>query len=315
MTHRNKRSMLLASACVGLLMAATPAKAVDLGWDAFFEGRFLFGFGDRPLGGIEADASVPSYGPLFSDQGEGPGGAVGIGYRFRDGWRAGASITFNRIEGVGSDGIADLNPIFPVVIAQDLSQETENFLLDFEVGKDFGIGEGGVITAFGGLRIGWIDRNASNELDITLGIPAPPIPVITLQRDDDFFGMGPRVGMRASYPLGDGFAIEGGASASLLYGRQESSIGVAVLGYSYDIFSTDENRLSMGLDGELGVSYLLDETFKITMGYRVDAQFSALNNQLLPEGALGGSLPGFLYGEEKANMLSHGAFLRGSFSF
>lgn len=71
----------------------------------------------------------------------------------------------------------------------------------------------------------------------------------------------------------------------------------------------------MGLDGELGVSYRLETNFKVTLGYRVDAQFSALNNQLLPEGALGGTLPGFLYGEEKTHMLSHGAFLHGSFSF
>lgn len=121
--------------------------------------------------------------------------------------------------GIGTSG-------FPVQYASAHWKLRLN-MIDGIVGREYGITSCLTLKPYIGLRAAMIDQRFDvkyvantvengREFSLVLG---QPIDKITMK--SDFEGVGPRIGMDASYDLGCGISLYGESAASLLWGMQE----------------------------------------------------------------------------------------------
>lgn len=111
-------------------------------------------------------------------------------------------------------------------------------VLDLVVARDFTLGSCFNVTPFAGLRGAWLKQKvrghfiasetgilseSSSSSSSSSRSSSEEITFSTLEEKNkqDFWGVGPEIGIEADWKFGCGFSIYGGASAALLYGRYE----------------------------------------------------------------------------------------------
>ncbi len=153
----------------------------------------------------------------------------------------------------------------------------EHTKVDFQVGKDFGLGMFGNNsgTSIFSVGIRYAQFNARTNIDFYTSTKYfATTGAARLTRS--FVGVGPMISWEASAPISDdGFAIDWGAEVAVLFGRQKTRLAVVYNdGYSY---STERHRnvTVPEVGGFMGLSWTCpDAPAKVTFGYKVDALFN-----------------------------------------
>lgn len=156
----------------------------------------------------------------------------------------------------------------------------EHWVVDFAIGRDFGLGNANAQWKLG-LRV--VDLRArltaSGVSNTTGGTPAVVFNPFTIQQDATFVGVGPRFGVEGSTPLAQGWSFDWLAGAAVLLGeRHTSQTALTAIGGAPVLIgqATEQTTAVFNVDGQAGLSYWLNPNLKITASYRVDAYFNAL---------------------------------------
>ena len=301
---------------VGLLAAPGPANAqageTAPGFTLEVEGQLVFGASDFAAG-LVPDFSPSGYHVLERDEGDGWGGALAIGYAWRNGWSA--AVRYRRLE--ADTGGGPVEPIvvpfvpsldivpggFPFPLADVLTRvESNASLLDVLASKDIP-GGAGRLELFGGLTYATVDR------DITL-IDCS-CSGLAVHYGSTFEGVGPKVGFRGGIPLSGGLHLVGSGSAAVLFGTSEFRNSMSQPdGFGLDIAPVkDKDSRTVGaFDAEAGLAFPVGAG-TLTVGYRIDAWLQALDSdQRVSEDFLFLGIPPI--GDRHDDFVEHGPFAR-----
>lgn len=145
--------------------------------------------------------------------------------------------------------------------------------LDFEVGRDIGVGETGAnVRFFGGVRFAEFEQTAENHFygDFT----------VTEDWESRFRGIGPRVGADVDVPAGENISMNFSGSGSVLWGetKTQTILNVTDNATRFTVFddhvtSSSADRAAYNLEGEVGVSAHGDG-ITVTAGVRGEAWFN-----------------------------------------
>jgi len=300
-------TIALAAASSAALAADLPVKAPpvtppprDL-WTWWFEGGAfrteqdaLFGL-SAPLTGIS-----PKWGWEA---------AVGFDYRmaafspyhlsgqFRYGAAKRSSGLFTRTEsffGHTSNGTPGSRSTSPIVGTGTGSGQVKehHWLVDFAVGRDFALGTGMTQVKFGVRVAELYSKLTANEF--FLGSFGPGSTTvsgnISFSNRSKFLGVGPRLGIDGSVPIGGSWSLDYLGGVAVLIGQRklDATTSTAQLLYnggpttiildssSASSLSSSNTAAIFNLDAQLGISYWVTRTFKMTASYRFDGYFNAL---------------------------------------
>lgn len=189
-------------------------------------------------------------------------------------------------------------------------EETQHFILDFQAGKDVGlgiVGETGSSTLNFGIRLAQFREKADTNMTAQINVPHKYSNGTNLSaymhEARSFHGIGPSIAWNGSLPilgsLSDGLAADWGINGAVLFGRQKTRIKRhteedAFAGISYVtptplvIFTQrthlthssyrSRNVIVPNIGAFAGISYRLGGRGKIALGYRADFFFGAMDS-------------------------------------
>jgi hypothetical protein len=225
--------------------------------------------------------------------------AVWSPYHFSGQFRYGAA---KRNTGSLSQSAILANPVF--ITAAGTSARTTAFLtgsgsseikehhwlVDFAVGRDFGLGAGQAQVKLG-VRVADLTSNTRGNGTIcggtttSFGPPcfggSPITGVFSFTSRSRFLGVGPRLGIDGSHPLFGAWTLDYLGGVAVLFGDRKldassnmslvlnPTTGPAFLNVSSAIHSSD-NAAVLNLDGQAGISYWINQYFKLSASYRAD---------------------------------------------
>lgn len=169
----------------------------------------------------------------------------------------------------------------------------EHWLVDFAVGREFGFGSSNAQWN-AGIRVADLRATltANGNFAGTALVSGPhtfpftfsAFANIASEQTSKFLGAGPRLSIEGETPLAASWAIDWKGGAAVLFGDrqldQTTTISPPPFFFFTRTITSTISSSSFGAvfnpDGELGLSYLLNSSAKLTAGYRVDAYFNAL---------------------------------------
>jgi hypothetical protein len=185
--------------------------------------------------------------------------------------------------------------------------QSNHTVIDFTAGKDVGLGmfgHGRSVLNFG-LRYAQLNEGAIAQLTAFVSAPAKYSPGEEVHKanariDRHFVGIGPSASWDASVPvigsLAEGLSLDWGANAAALFGRQKSRLHLQTHvaqyrldpAYSYFAKSTEiahsthtpfrrRTVFVPNVGGFASVSYHLSGAAKLSVGYRADFFFNAID--------------------------------------
>jgi hypothetical protein len=168
-----------------------------------------------------------------------------------------------------------------------------HWLVDFAVGRDFQLGSGQAQAKLG-VRVAdiYAKINGNGTLNGCDNIPCTPANsvitgVFSFSSRSKFLGVGPRLGIDGSLPLGGPWSLDYLGGGAVLFGNrsfEQSSAMTLVLFRGPPnptaTVTTATSSSSVGsvfnLDGQLGISYQFNPNFKMMASYRFDGYWNAL---------------------------------------
>jgi Legionella pneumophila major outer membrane protein precursor len=157
------------------------------------------------------------------------------------------------------------------------SLREDHWLVDFAVGRDFGVGASNAQWQLG-VHVAELRAKltANGFFAGTVGGSATATP-FTLQEKSRFLAAGPRLGVVGSTPLGGAWSFDWLAGAAVLFGRRELSVTAATPNPPLSTtVNFNDNASVFNLDAQAGLSYWFTPATKITASYRFDGYFNAL---------------------------------------
>jgi len=303
-------------ALAATIVAASGSAAAQTvpGFTVEAEGQRVFGASDFEAG-LAPDLSSSGFHSLEKDEGDGWGGALTIGYGWRNGWSA--AVRYRRLEADTGGGpiepylvpfVASLNVVpgvsgFPFPLADVQTRvESDASLVDLVASKDIA-GGGGHFQLFGGLTYATLDRDIS-LIDCSCS-------GLAVHYSSTFDGIGPKVGFRGGIPINDSVHLVGGGSVAVLFGQSKFKNSMSQPdGFGLDVVPVkDKDSRTVGaFDAEAGVAFAL-ASGTLTVGYRVDAWLQALDSdQRVSEDFLLAGIPAI--GDRHDDFVEHGPFVR-----
>jgi hypothetical protein len=181
-------------------------------------------------------------------------------------------------------------------------------IIDFKAGKDIGLGSmGGKSVISAGIRILKLNERSEGQFTAFTNAPKKYDPgeiahKAGLLATHSFSGIGPSISWDASAPLmgslANGFSIDWGANAAILFGRQKTDVtlhanniqyyhgssymsGVPVTRYHFSPppMPRAKNVVVPNVGGFAGLSWHLPNA-KLSLGYRADFFFGAIDGGL-----------------------------------
>jgi hypothetical protein len=195
-----------------------------------------------------------------------------------------------------------------------------HWLVDLAIGRDFGLGSGNIQGQLG-VRVAEIMSTADGTAALqgchgtTLVPCATPVSGNTsFQSRSQFLGVGPRLSVDGSQPLGGSWAFEYLSGVAVLFGSRSlnasqtlfaTSVSIAAIPSQTSVTALSASSLVgiLNLDAQAGISYWLTHNFKLTASYRFDGYFNALTI-IEPNGAPG-----------QQDRFYYGPMLRGTLTF
>jgi hypothetical protein len=153
----------------------------------------------------------------------------------------------------------------------------DHWLVDFAVGRDFGLGNSNAQWKFG-LRIADLRAKltANGNFAGTFG-GSPTATPFTLVEKSSFLGAGPRLGVEGSTPLGGAWSFDWLAGAAVLVGGRELKVTASTPNPPLSTTTNfSDNAAILNLDAQAGLSYWVNPNLKVTASYRFDGYFKAL---------------------------------------
>ena len=318
------RNALLAGVAAVALSAVAPEASVAQGkpgWFGSIEGRYLNSFGDATDAGVSG-YDFYTYGEfsesLDLDLDDGFGGKLLLGYLFparSPQWDVAAAVSGGVLDGddLSFSGSYFYSSALSFDVDVEAEAEMDYFVIDLEAGYNVGLGNPGHVRAFGGLRFARFDQDAHFDFGFDFSSYSGDIEA---ERDVDYWGVGPRVGVSGDFPLGDSnFSVVGGAAAAVLFGERETTDSLVVDFISSDPSSYSESeddfQIVGNVEADLGVSYAVANNagmnIEIAAGWRVETWFGVNNT----DWNLVGPVPEIgEVGDNDGDQLMHGPFLR-----
>lgn len=154
---------------------------------------------------------------------------------------------------------------------------------DFDVGKHVKVQQAD-IRFFGGLRLVHSEETlAEISEQFTPTNPADKGIVFGEASKAEYWGIGPRVGAEAYYPVGENWGLSGAVSGSVMWGRRtervwESLSTTTGQHASETLFSQGSNETVSNLDASLGLSWTPITNTTFTAGYKIEAWHNLLVN-------------------------------------
>lgn len=302
---KHTRILLLASVSVAALIIVSsevyaadipprmatkaPAAIVQDQWGLWVEGGAFYSSG--------------SYDPLGTRPRWGAEGAIGFDYKaaafspyhlsgqFRYGQAKRSSVDFSQPQAfVGSVGIG--TPYTAIgVTSGSVDNKEYHWLLDFAVGRDFALGSGDVQVKLG-VRVADLNSKASAN-GLFKGardgnFAATNVSgLVSFEHRSKFLGIGPRLGIDGTAPLGGNWTFDYLAGVAVLFGRRSLDVTTAtnlltsLVPNPFVVGSTAASSSSTGavfnLDAQAGLSYWFNQNFKLTGSYRFDGYWKALS--------------------------------------
>jgi hypothetical protein len=337
-----RKSGLLASASmIAMAVACTDVSAADLPvfptkappivkdqWTWWVEG----GFTGPPAG----DPSIGLLVPAIASFRPGAGWEAAIGFDYKRAEWSPYHISMQFRYGENNGGSSGFNGgPFPItlvtltgsptpanVFAQGSDRSKENhWLVDFAVGRDFALGSG-IVQGKLGIRVAEITSTAAGNGKLWGCLATTPISAfpfctqvngdLAFQSRSRFLGVGPRVGVEGSEPLGGSWVFEYLGGAAVLFGDQTFSAtqmlnavstGGAVIVTPNTTLSQSGAAAVFNLDAQIGISYRFTRNFKLMASYRFDGYWGALKG-LETNGSIGNQ-----------DRFYYGPMLRATFTF
>lgn len=159
----------------------------------------------------------------------------------------------------------------------------DHWLVDFNVGRDFGLGNGNNAQWTLGVRVA--DLRSTLNLNGNFAVLIPALSTAThgvfnAQAKSTFLGAGPRSGVVGETPLGGGWSFDWLAGAAVLFGErqvQRTATATTATGSVASInLNNSDNAAVFNLDAQAGLSYWINPNVKITASYRFDGYFNAI---------------------------------------
>jgi hypothetical protein len=294
-TRHGLRVTLLAGVSVVALAAASPnASAADMGappvykkapspppappstWSWWIEGG-AFNTGGASLG-------VPTFKPDWGGE-----GAIGFDWQAQTLWhvlgqfRYGAAsknkpLNFSNASAGGTT----------VTVNGTQNLREDHWLVDFGIGRDFGLGNGNAMWTLG-VRVADLRSKLTANANFTAKTFTPSAGgasvsnvtkgTFSAQEKASFVGAGPRFGVQGDIPFGGQWSIDWLAGAAVLFGERNFQVTATttVGGVSMPIAGTESDAAAIfNADAEAGLSYWINPNLKITASYRFDDYFNAL---------------------------------------
>jgi hypothetical protein len=207
------------------------------------------------------------------------------------------------------------------------SNKVSHTLIDFQVGRDFGIGmfgeNGSSVLSIGARYAKFSDRThvafQSSKYLPEEGGPHTFGGAGRINRG--FTGLGPRLSWEASLPLGDqttgGFTVDWGVDFAILFGRSTASdhfsnyartIGTTT--YSTNNGHRNHDHIVPNFDAHLGMSYHFDGGAHVSFGYMFE-KFGNVLDGGAPEAPEG---DGF-YNYRQTDRISYGPYVKLGYDF
>lgn len=161
--------------------------------------------------------------------------------------------------------------------------------VNFEFGQMANFGEHKVIRFHGGAQYAHIERQHRWD---ALSLATVEVPVITTigriyDRDEEFNGFGPRVGMDMSYHFGNGFAIYANGATALLVGQNKHTTHYFPTLLTSSHFHQNRDVVVPELEAKLGAMYSYatgSGEFTLDAGWMVVNYFNPLRTLATFEG-------------------------------
>ena len=218
--------------------------------------------------------------------------------------KRGPKSTHDQANPTGFNGYSQPIPATYAFTNSHSLSDTSHLIVDFQAGKDLGLGllggHGGSSINFGirmaqfreGAR-GTMTAQASALHKYNAGVDHNA----DMHAARSFSGVGPSIDWKTSLPLtgslANGIALDWGANASMLFGRQKadvslhtevlqyaafaSSVPPALLKHSTSAPSRRKQVIVPNIGGFAGLSYRMGGRGKIALGYRADMFFGAID--------------------------------------
>ncbi len=246
--------------------------------------------------------------------------------------RSGPTSEASSLDGDNEDAFAmsylDAFDVF--VAAEGLAEsEMEYGVADLEIGYNVGIGDnGGNVRLFFGARYARFDQD-TNFAGVSYNSFYSVSAAFAADREVEFEGIGPRIGVGLNLPLGNRISIAAEVSGSVLFGDKETTdrfgdvvlnaANGAYLGYHYAEANEDDDQIVPNAEANIGLSFVVagsnpGPVAEITLGYHAEAWFDINNTDwdvIGQPGALGlGTFSGGGVAEEDGDQYIHGPFVR-----
>lgn len=196
-------------------------------------------------------------------------------------------------------------------------------MLDLELGFNYAFTNSFSLRPHIGLKGGWIDQTQKMVVNnIALGQPTEEIAQGTVNRQNDFNGIGPSVGLDMRFALGSQFGLFGTVSGALLYGKFDLKNEIYItdvlgnegmsLGPELTTLNNSEFFVSPTVQILLGGDWTtcLYQTYWIRLGAAYEVQYwwnQMRTNNSVPQALFLNSPSG--------NLMMHGLTLQVSFEF
>ena len=300
-----RRTMLLSTSLATLAVASTAFADASAQQNVSTEiGTFLSIEGGLTC--ASGDSVSPSQGPFNLPAGElfnirtdlelgsdrcGWSGRVGfgqhsvsIGPSWLDYW--GLFVRHSEIptDRTGANLIADITyygVLYPNYAGPVRGESNEKqTVIDFEVGRDIGLGEeGATARVYGGARYARFEAN-NNVSGTQTGPSGFWYYSISADTRAQFHGAGPRIGLEFSVPLSPPLTLVLGGSASALFGKQESTIDAQVFSSFFGnststSLAVSENDWVGNVEGEAAIKFkpFGPQGGNLAIGVRAEAWF------------------------------------------
>ncbi|WP_421917615.1 Lpg1974 family pore-forming outer membrane protein [Mesorhizobium sp.] len=168
-------------------------------------------------------------------------------------------------------------------LAASLSDGFSFQTVDFDIGKHVKV-QTADIRFFGGLRLLHADQKGFDySFSATPTDPADKGGTYDKIGTSEYWGVGPRVGAEAYYPLGETWGLTGGVSGSVMWGRRTDRLGATLTNneggrQSATFFSESSNETVANVDASAGLSWTPLKGATFTAGYKIEQWHNLLEN-------------------------------------
>ena len=170
--------------------------------------------------------------------------------------------------------------LYPYSFNSNAGFKEQRTVIDFEAGRDIGIGDQSKLRAIGGLRFAHYSSDTT-----VLGLAQPNAYVVNFSTQQQFDGLGPRIGFSYRRPLVGMIDLTADGSAAALWGRFKTNVNDSLVGASAGNFSVSGQDSHNGwvgnLEGSIAVAYAPygPRGWDVSLGIRAEDWFSQINGK------------------------------------